>query len=73
MARRRADEGDERTGEAVGQALGEVFFLLEDYPIDPDLREPGDLTDAELLDGVRAALEAVRRGSARRTDPGPEA
>jgi hypothetical protein len=47
-ARRRARERDERTGNAVGRALGEVFFLLEDYLIDPDLR-------------VRAAWEVVRR------------
>ncbi|MDX3194104.1 hypothetical protein PV458_37400 [Streptomyces sp. MN03-5084-2B] len=60
-ARRRAKECDERTGDTVGYALGEVFFLLEDYPIDPLLREPGDLTDEELTDGVRAALEVVRR------------
>jgi hypothetical protein len=60
-ARRLADECDERTGDAVGWALGEVFFLLEDYPIDPGLREPGDRTDEELADGVRAALEVVRR------------
>lgn len=61
-ARRQAHERDERVRDALGHVLGEVFFLLEDYPIDPGLREPGDLTDEELLLGVRGLLESLPRG-----------
>ncbi|MEU0534018.1 hypothetical protein [Amycolatopsis tolypomycina] len=56
-ARRRADERGERVRDRLAWLLGEVFFLLEDYPIDPELREPGDVTDEELLAGVRTLLE----------------
>jgi hypothetical protein len=58
-AGRLADERGERVRGALGQALSEVFFLLEDYPIDPALREPGDVTEEELLAGVRNALESL--------------
>ncbi|HET6711539.1 hypothetical protein [Amycolatopsis sp.] len=56
-ARRRAGERGERVRDRLAWLLGEVFFLLEDYPIDPGQREPGDLTDEELLAGVRNLLE----------------
>ncbi|MEU4250795.1 hypothetical protein AB0F15_25645 [Amycolatopsis sp. NPDC026612] len=58
-AGRRADERDERVRGMVGWALSEVFFLLEDYPIDPALREPGDVADEELVAGVRTAVESL--------------
>ncbi|WP_051736037.1 hypothetical protein [Amycolatopsis rifamycinica] len=60
-ARRRADEHGERVRGTMGWVLGEVFFLLEDYPIDPAQREPGDVTDVELLVRVRGLLELLPR------------
>jgi hypothetical protein len=58
-ARRLACERDERVRDRLAEALHDVFFLLEDYPIDPALREPGDVTDEELETGVRAALDLL--------------
>lgn len=49
-------EGGERVRPPFARVLHEVFYLLEDYPIDPALREPGDPTDEELVAGVREAL-----------------
>ncbi|MFF7528048.1 hypothetical protein ACFZB2_02910 [Streptomyces bobili] len=36
-------------------------MILEDYPVDPELAEPGDLDDAGLQTAVRAAREGVSR------------
>jgi hypothetical protein len=36
-------------------------MILEDYAVDPDLAEPGDLDDAGLRTAVVAAWEAFRR------------
>ncbi|MDX3534656.1 colicin immunity domain-containing protein [Streptomyces sp. MB09-01] len=58
-ARRDALDGGERIGDRLCRALNEVFYALDAYPIDPDLRETGDTTDAELLDIVNQALEQI--------------
>jgi len=58
-ARRRAlDEGD-RVREDFDRILTEVFYQLDDYVIDPTLREVGDLTDEELARRVRDALDEL--------------
>jgi hypothetical protein len=51
------------TGSGYALIAGTTRFLGGALPhgVDPDLREPGDLTDEELLAGVRAAWEVVRR------------
>ncbi|MFF1446648.1 colicin immunity domain-containing protein [Streptomyces sp. NPDC058274] len=50
--RRRAMNAGERLGDALTTALDEVFYALEDYSIDPSLRDEDDLTDEELRDQV---------------------
>jgi hypothetical protein len=58
-ARRRAlDEGDRVRGRFYN-TLTNVFYLLDDYVIDPTLREPGDMTDEELAMRVRDALREL--------------
>ncbi|ATY10596.1 hypothetical protein CU254_09070 [Amycolatopsis sp. AA4] len=52
-------ERNERSRGPLGKVLNHLFFVLEDYPIDPALREPGDPTDEELLAEVRAALHRL--------------
>ncbi|WP_431877979.1 colicin immunity domain-containing protein [Amycolatopsis sacchari] len=55
LVARRAWLGQEGLLDAVfSRALREVFALVEDYPIDPALREPGDVTDEDLRKGVQA-------------------
>lgn len=39
--------------------LNHVFFVLEDYPTDPALCDPGDVTDEEPAAEVRAALQRI--------------
>jgi hypothetical protein len=60
-SRRRALKEGERIGERLSQHLDEVFYTLDDYPIDPKLREIGDVTDSELLAKVNQALDQVER------------
>lgn len=52
-SRRRQNHG-ERVSGALGTALHDVFFVIEDYAA-PDLWEPGDLNDEELVIKVREA------------------
>ncbi|MET9232288.1 hypothetical protein [Lentzea sp. NPDC003310] len=54
-ASRRQQRQGERVGGALGTALNDVFFVIEDYG-PPDLWEPGDLNDGELVVKVREAL-----------------
>ncbi|MET9626625.1 hypothetical protein ABZX92_04090 [Lentzea sp. NPDC006480] len=54
-ASRREQRQGERVGGALGTALHDVFFVIEDYAA-PDLWEPGDLNDEELVVKVREAL-----------------
>ncbi|MGW9494155.1 hypothetical protein ACWG5P_07130 [Streptomyces prasinus] len=60
-ARRASQTNDERVQGALGTLFDQVFMLLEDYSVDPDLAEPGDLDDAALRSAVRAAWGAFRR------------
>ncbi|MGO4461008.1 colicin immunity domain-containing protein [Streptomyces sp. M-16] len=68
VCRRRAlNEGD-RVVEALSRRLDQVFYALDDYPIDPAFREAGDVTDAELLSVVVNALDQIRQDEEPRTD-----
>jgi hypothetical protein len=55
-ARRRALDGRERVGEEFDRILVGVFYLLDDYVIDPSLRGPSDMADEELVGKVHDAL-----------------
>ncbi|MEU8462772.1 colicin immunity domain-containing protein [Streptomyces sp. NPDC029003] len=55
-SRRRSLREGERIGEQLSRRLDQIFYALDDYPIDPSLREPGDVTDAELIEKVNAVL-----------------
>ncbi len=58
-ARRRAlGEGD-RLRDEFDRILTQVFYQLDDYVIDPTLREAEDLTDEELIRRVRGALNEL--------------
>jgi hypothetical protein len=58
-ARRRALDDGDRLLAAFDRILTEVFYLLDDYVIDPALRVSDDMTDEELTRGVRAALQEL--------------
>ncbi|WP_404959574.1 colicin immunity domain-containing protein [Streptomyces sp. 147326] len=58
-ARRKALGEGERVGDHLCRALNQVFYALDDYPIDPAFREDGDTTDAELLEIVNQALARI--------------
>jgi self-protective colicin-like immunity protein len=58
-ASRRQQNGGERTHDALGTALHDVFFAIEDYGGGPSLWEPGDLTDDEFLAKVRETLASL--------------
>ncbi|WP_405552017.1 colicin immunity domain-containing protein [Streptomyces sp. NBC_01171] len=46
---RRASQADgERIRGPLEEVFDQVFMLLEDYEVEPDLAEPGDLSDMEL-------------------------
>ncbi|SRR6266496_1325894 len=59
-ARRRALGASERVRGELERALDQVFYALDDYVIDPGLRDSGDMSDEELTSRVRAALAAIR-------------
>ncbi|WP_162793286.1 hypothetical protein [Streptomyces globosus] len=59
-ARRASQAKGERIQGALGALLDEVFMILEDYAIDPEFAEPGDLDDVGLEAAVRAAWDAFR-------------
>lgn len=58
-ARQLSNARGERLQTPFYQALDHLFFVLEEYPIDPALRDPGDVTDEELLAEVRAVLRRL--------------
>ncbi len=60
LAARRARPREELLGEDFERLLLEVFYLLDDYVIDPELRESGDPTDDDLLKGVQGILQRLR-------------
>ncbi|MFF7283996.1 colicin immunity domain-containing protein [Streptomyces griseorubiginosus] len=55
-ARRTSQQNGERIKAPLADLFDRVFMILEDYAADPDLREPGDLTDEEL----HAAIQELR-------------
>nr|WP_237526295.1 colicin immunity domain-containing protein [Streptomyces sp. SID4913] len=55
-ARRAAQESGERLREPLLSAFQQVFLLLEDYSIDPALKDPTDLSDEQLRDAVRKSM-----------------
>lgn len=58
-ARRQALASGERCRESFERVLYEVFYLLDDYVIDPALRSADDITDEQLTEGVCIALEGM--------------
>jgi hypothetical protein len=59
-ARRESLNAGERLREPFDRALNEVFYAIEDYVIDPELREPGDMSDDDLVDRVAIASELIQ-------------
>jgi hypothetical protein len=59
-ARRASRANGERVQGALGALFDRVFMILEDYSVDPELAEPGDLDDAGLQTAVHAAWDAYR-------------
>lgn len=55
-ARRRILDVGERVRERFDRVLTDVFYLLDNYVINPALRGSDDMTDEELIVKVRAAL-----------------
>jgi hypothetical protein len=58
-AGRRSDDRGERVRGPLAEALTDVFHAVEDYVEDPELRDPGDLADDDLVAAVRSALAAL--------------
>lgn len=59
-ARRASQANGERVRGPLSDLFDRVFMLLEDYSVDPDLREPGDLEDADLRAAVSETWHAFR-------------
>lgn len=57
--RRSAMDAGERVSDTIATALDSVFYALEDYTIDPSLRDEDDLTDEELRQHVADALQQL--------------
>ncbi|MEU7556273.1 hypothetical protein AB0B01_28775 [Streptomyces sp. NPDC044571] len=60
-ARRASQASGERVQGALGDFFDQVFMILEDYSVDPEFAEPGDLDDAGLEAAVRTAWNAFRQ------------
>lgn len=58
-ARRHSLDEGERTREPFDRILTDVFYLLDDYVIDPSLRDQNDMTDEELSIKVRESLDKL--------------
>ncbi|OLZ58243.1 hypothetical protein AVW11_28480 [Streptomyces amritsarensis] len=65
-ARRASLANGERIQGPLSDLFDRVFMILEDYAYDPEFAEPGDLDDAEVEAGVRAAWEDFRHEQADR-------
>ncbi|MEV6948380.1 colicin immunity domain-containing protein [Streptomyces sp. NPDC051172] len=59
VERRNAMDAGERVSDTIATALDTVFHALEDYTIDPGLRDEDDLTDEELRQHVADALRQL--------------
>jgi hypothetical protein len=55
-ARRRGLDAGEHVRERFDRVLTDVFYLLDEYVIDPALRDSGDMTGEERVERVLAAL-----------------
>lgn len=55
-ARDRGITGGERVHAQFDRVLTDLFYVLDDYVIDPSLRQDGDMTDVELIERVRDTL-----------------
>lgn len=55
-ARRASQNNGERLRDPLLTAFDQIFSLLEDYSIDPALKDPDDLSDQELVDAVRETM-----------------
>lgn len=64
-ARRVAQSQGERASGDLAELLDRVFMALEDYTPDPELREPGDLTDSELQERIQSLVRNTGRGAER--------
>ncbi|MFJ5827999.1 colicin immunity domain-containing protein [Streptomyces sp. NPDC093089] len=62
-ARRAARSHGERASGDLAELLDRVFMVLEDYTPDPELRDPGDLTDGELRQGIQSLVRKTQRGA----------
>ncbi|WP_245641253.1 colicin immunity domain-containing protein [Streptomyces megasporus] len=56
-ARRLSQNNGERLRNPLATAFDRVFSLLEDYSIDPDLKDPEDLSDDELKRAVQDLMK----------------
>ncbi|MGW5211187.1 colicin immunity domain-containing protein [Streptomyces sp. NPDC004051] len=65
--RRASQANGERVQGTLGALFDQVFMVLEDYSVDPDFAEPGDLDNAELRTAVRAAWDGFRRSETGRS------
>lgn len=63
-ARRASQANGERIQGPLADLFDRIFAILEDYSVDPDLSEPGDLSDAELLTVVSETWHAYRHTDA---------
>ncbi|MDH6228265.1 hypothetical protein M2169_005235 [Streptomyces sp. MJP52] len=61
--RRISQANGERIREPLADLFDHVFLTLEDYAIEPDLAEPGDLDDADLREAVVRSWTAFREGT----------
>lgn len=64
-ARRQALELRERLREPFSRLLDQVFYALDDYVIDPELRDADDMTNEQLQAIVQdqlTALNSLERG-----------
>ncbi|MFF4010674.1 colicin immunity domain-containing protein [Streptomyces sp. NPDC001717] len=62
-ARRKSLNENERIGEHLSRCLNQVFYALDSYPMDPELREEGDVTDTELIEIVNQMLDRIDQGA----------
>ncbi len=65
-ARRTSQTNGERIQTPLAELFDRVFMILEDYAVDPDLREPGDLSDEDLRAAVREVWGTFRHVMAER-------
>ncbi|MGK5684787.1 hypothetical protein [Actinoplanes sp. URMC 104] len=56
QARRQVLDDGERVRAPFERVLLDVFYLLDDYVIPPELRGPDDITDEQLTGRIREAV-----------------